>query len=155
MKKVVIVGGGQAAASLAAKLRSEKFEGSIVMVCKEAHPPYQRPPLSKKYLLGEFSLDRLYLRPVSFYEDQDITLYLGKTVDLIDPSKKQVMFGDDSLEYDDLVLALGSEPRRLPEKIGGELGKVFTLRNLADVDALAHGVVFAPNIQSRFVRRCF
>ena len=137
MKKVVIVGGGQAAASLAAKLRSEKFAGSIAMVCKEAHPPYQRPPLSKKYLLGELSLDRLYLRPVSFYEDQDITLYLGKTVDLIDPSKKQVMFGDDSLEYDDLVLALGSEPRRLSEKIGGELGKVFTLRNLADVDALA------------------
>ena len=137
MKKVVIVGGGQAAASLAAKLRSEKFEGSIAMVSKEAHPPYQRPPLSKKYLLGEISLDRLYLRPLSFYEDQEITLHLGKTVDLIDPAKKQVMFGDNSLEYDDLVLALGSEPRRLPKKIGGQLGKVFTVRDLADVDTLA------------------
>ena len=137
MKKVVIVGGGQAAASLAAKLRSEKFKGSIAIVCKEAHPPYQRPPLSKKYLLGEIPLDRLYLRPLSFYEDQQITLHLGKAVDLIDPAKKQVIFGGDSLEYDDLVLALGSEPRRLPKKIGGQLGKVFTVRDLADVDTLA------------------
>ena len=137
MKKVVIIGGGQAAASLAAKLRSEKFEGSIAMVSKEAHPPYQRPPLSKKYLLGEISLDRLYLRPLSFYKDQNITLHLGEAVELIDPAKKQVIFGDNSLEYDELVLALGSEPRRLPEKIGGQLGKVFTVRDLANVDALA------------------
>ena len=137
MKKVVIVGGGQAAASLAAKLRSEEFEGSIAMICKEAHPPYQRPPLSKKYLLGEMSVDRLYLRPLSYYGNQDITLHLGKAVDRIDLAKKQVIFGDDSIEYDDLVLALGSEPRRLPEKIGGQLANVFTVRDLADVDALA------------------
>ena len=62
MKKVVIVGGGQAAASAVAKLRSEGFKGSITMICKEHHLPYQRPPLSKKYLLGEMMVDRLYLR---------------------------------------------------------------------------------------------
>ena len=137
MKKVVIVGGGQAAASLAAKLRSEGFEGSIAMICKEEHPPYQRPPLSKKYLLGEMSLDRLYLRPLSFYDDQNITLHLGKAVHRIDPKKKQIMFGEDILGYDDLVLALGSEPRQLPVQIGGQLRNVFTVRDLADVDSLA------------------
>ena len=137
MKKVVIVGGGQAAASLATKLRTEGFEGSIAMICKEAHPPYQRPPLSKKYLLGEMSLDRLYLRPLSYYDDQNITLHLGKAVNRIDPEKKQVMFGEDTLRYDDLVLALGSEPHLLPEQIGGQLNNVFTVRDLADVDAVA------------------
>ena len=79
MKKVVIAGGGQAASSVAAKLRSEGFDGSIAIICKENHPPYQRPPLSKKYLLGEMTLDRLYLRPLSYYENQNITLHLGKT----------------------------------------------------------------------------
>lgn len=137
MKKVVIAGGGQAASSVAAKLRSEGFDGSIAIICKENHPPYQRPPLSKKYLLGEMTLDRLYLRPLSYYDDQNITLHLGKTVDQIDRAKKQVLFDGESLEYDDLVLALGSQPRRLPEKIGGSLGKVFTVRDLTDVDALA------------------
>ncbi|MEK9732981.1 MAG: FAD-dependent oxidoreductase, partial [Paracoccaceae bacterium] len=89
------------------------------------------------YLLGEMTLDRLYLRPLSYYNDQNITLHLGKTVDQIDRAKKQVLFDGESLEYDDLVLALGSQPRRLPEKIGGSLGKVFTVRDLTDVDALA------------------
>ena len=113
MKKVVIAGGGQAASSVAAKLRSEGFDGSIAIICKENHPPYQRPPLSKKYLLGQMTLDRLYLRPLSYYDDQNITLHLGKTVDQIDRAKRRVLFDGESLEYDDLVLALGSQPRRL------------------------------------------
>ena len=137
MKKVVIVGGGQAAASAAAKLRSEGFKGSITMICKEPHLPYQRPPLSKKYLLGEMMVDRLYLRPFGFYEDQNITLHLGRMVDRIDRKKKQVYVGDTAFDYDALILTLGSQPRVLSNAIGGQLEKVFTVRDLADVDGLA------------------
>ena len=67
MEKVIIVGGGQAAASLAHKMRSLGFDGALTMMCEEKTPPYQRPPLSKKYLLGEIALERLYLRPEHYY----------------------------------------------------------------------------------------
>ena len=137
MEKVVIVGGGQAAASAAAKLRSQRFEGSITIICKEPHPPYQRPPLSKKYLLGEMTVDRLYLRPLGFYEDQKITLHLESIADQIDRNEKQVYVGDTAFDYDALILTLGSQPRVLPKEIGGQLEKVFTVRDLADVDGLA------------------
>ena len=137
MRKIVIVGGGQAAASLAIKLRGEHFKGSIDIVCKEPHPPYQRPPLSKKYLLGELSIDRLYLRPKNFYLENNISLYLGKEVTQIDRENKRIYFNGGVLDYDDLALTIGSQPRLLPEDIGGQLGKVFAIRDLADVDRLA------------------
>ena len=92
MRKIVIVGGGQAAASLAIKLRGEHFKGNIDIVCKEPHPPYQRPPLSKKYLLGELSIDRLYLRPKNFYLENNISLHLGKEVTQIDRENKRIYF---------------------------------------------------------------
>ena len=67
---VVIVGGGHAAGQLAASLRQEKFEGAITIVGEEPHIPYQRPPLSKQYLSGEQTIDRVYLRPEKFYQDR-------------------------------------------------------------------------------------
>ncbi len=146
MKKIVIVGGGQAAASLAVKLRSESFNCSISIICKEPHPPYQRPPLSKKYLLGELSIDRLYLRPKSFYREQNIHLYLGKTVTRIDRKNKQVHFDNSALDYDDLALTIGSQPRLLPEGFGGHLEKVFALRGLADVAKLAPEFKFGQKV---------
>ena len=127
MRKIVIVGGGQAAASLAIKLRGEHFKGSIDIVCKEPHPPYQRPPLSKKYLLGELSIDRLYLRPKNFYLENNISLHLGKEVTQIDRENKRIYFNGGVLDYDDLALTIGSQPRLLPEDIGGQLGKVFVI----------------------------
>lgn len=137
MAHVVVIGAGQAGASCVAKLRSEGFEGEITLIGAEPVPPYQRPPLSKAYLLGDMALERLFLRPESFYEDQNITLRLNTRVDAIDTAAQQVMIGDETLAYDELVLTTGSAPRRLPAKIGGDLDGVFVVRDLADVDAMA------------------
>ena len=137
MNKIVIVGGGQAALSLASQLRKREFGGSIAILCKESYPPYQRPPLSKKYLIGEMSLPRLYLKPESFYRDNKIDLYLGTTATKIDRKRKLVHFENTVLEYDALALTLGSKPRLLSKSMGGRLKKVFTIRDLSDVDKLA------------------
>lgn len=137
MAHVVVIGAGQAGASCVAKLRSEGFEGEITLIGAEPVPPYQRPPLSKAYLLGEMSLERLFLRPESYYADQRIHLRMGAPVTDIDTTKQTVTVGSDVLEYDELVLTTGSTPRRLPDAIGGGLDGVFLVRDLADVDAMA------------------
>ena len=137
MSGIVIVGAGQAGASLAAKLRSLGFEGRITMIGEEPAPPYQRPPLSKGYLLGEMELDRLYLRAPSFWEEQGITLKLGAPVTAIDRTAKTVRAGGETISYDQLALTTGSRPRRLPAAVGGDLAGVHTVRTLADVDAMA------------------
>ena len=137
MSRVVIIGAGQAGASLAARLRSKGFDGSITMIGAEPAPPYQRPPLSKKYLLGEMALERLFLRPENFYADQNIDLRVNASVTAIDPTNKTVSVGGESLPYDMLALTTGSAPRRLPAAIGGTLPGVYTMRDLADADALA------------------
>ncbi|PJE35427.1 pyridine nucleotide-disulfide oxidoreductase [Pseudooceanicola lipolyticus] len=137
MGHIVVVGAGQAGASLVAKLRKDGFDGELTLIGAEPVPPYQRPPLSKGYLLGEMALERLYLRPESFYSEQGVTLRLGQEVTAIDPAERTVTLGDEMLRYDDLVLTTGSEPRRLPAAIGGDLDGVFVVRSLADVDAMA------------------
>lgn len=137
MTKVVVIGAGQAGSSLVAKLRNTGFSGSITLIGEEPAPPYQRPPLSKKYLLGDMELERLYLRPASFYDENQIDLRLSETVTAIDPIAKTVTAGAQSLQYDHLVLTTGSVPRRLPAAIGGTLEAVFTVRDLKDVDAMA------------------
>jgi len=136
MAHFVIVGGGQAAASLVAKLRTEGFDGQITLISAEPVPPYQRPPLSKAYLKGEMEEARLYLRPAAYYADQDITLKLGAAVTAIDASAKTVAVGDEVIAYDQLALTTGSTPRRLPAAIGGDLKGVYEVRSLADVDGM-------------------
>ena len=138
MSGIVIVGAGQAGASLAAKLRALGHSGPITMIGEEPVPPYQRPPLSKAYLLGEMELERLYLRASSFWEEQAITLRLGTRAEAIDTAARTVRLqGGEVIGYDDLALTTGSRPRRLPAAIGGDLGRVFTVRTLADVDRMA------------------
>ena len=137
MTDVVVVGAGQAGASLVAKLRALGFDGRITMIGEEPAPPYQRPPLSKKYLLGEMAVERLYLRPESFYAENAIDLHLNETVTAIDRADKAVIAGGRKVPYDHLVLATGSVPRRLPPAIGGALQGVFTVRTLRDVDSMA------------------
>lgn len=134
---VVVIGAGQAGAACVAKLRALGFDGQITLIGAEPNLPYQRPPLSKKYLLGEMALERLYLRPESFYADQDITLRLDTQVEHIDAQSKTVRAGSDVLSYDHLVFATGASPNRLPDSIGGALGGVYVVRDLADVDAMA------------------
>lgn len=136
MAHVVIVGAGQAGAAVAAKLRGLGFDGQITMIGEEPAPPYQRPPLSKAYLLGEMEEERLWLRAPEFWEQQAITLKLGTKVSAIDTAAKTVTVGDEVIAYDDLVLTTGSTPRRLPAAIGGDLAGVYTVRTLADVDAM-------------------
>ncbi|MBD1203289.1 MAG: FAD-dependent oxidoreductase [Rhodobacteraceae bacterium] len=136
MAHVVIVGAGQAGAACAAKLRALGFDGAVTIIGEEAAPPYQRPPLSKAYLLGEMEEERLWLRAAEFYADQGIGLRLGATVEAIDIGARTVTVGGEVVPYDELVLTTGSVPRRLPAAIGGDLGGVYTVRTLADVDAM-------------------
>ncbi len=140
MAGVVVIGAGQAAASLIARLRKEGCEAPITLIGDEAVPPYQRPPLSKKYLLGEMALERLYLRPRSWYDEAGVTLRLGTRVTAIDRAAARVVTDAGQIDYDTLVLATGSVPRALPREIGGALNGVHLVRNLADVDAMAPGI---------------
>lgn len=137
MSDIVVIGAGQAGAALVAKLRSLGHAGPITLIGEEPAPPYQRPPLSKKYLLGEMELERLYLRPESFYVESDITLLTSHTAVSIDRADKVVIADDRQIRYDQLALTTGSVPRCLPAAIGGALGGVHTVRTLADVDAMA------------------
>ena len=137
MAHFVIIGAGQAGSSMAVKLRNAGFEGEITLIGEEPVAPYQRPPLSKKYLLGEMGLDRLLLRPEAFYADHNIRLRLNAQVQAIDPAAKTVQLGDEVIAYDQLALTTGSIARRLPAAIGGDLASVHVVRTLADVDAMA------------------
>lgn len=138
MSQVLIIGAGQAAASCAAALRSGGFEDGITIVGAEPVPPYQRPPLSKAYLLGDMALERLFLRPESWYADQNITLMEGRRIVALHPAEQLAeLDGGDALPYDHCVLATGARPRQLPDAIGGDLDGVHYMRDLADADALA------------------
>jgi len=140
--RVVVIGAGQAGAALAARLRGQGFDGAITLIGEEDAPPYQRPPLSKGYLLGDMAVDRLSLRGAEFYADQRIDLTLGAKVTAIDPVARTVTVGGAQLAYDQLALTTGAVPRRLPAAMGGDLGGVYTVRTLADVDAMR--AEFAP-----------
>ena len=136
MERIVVVGGGQAGAALVARLRALGHEGPLTLVCDEPVPPYQRPPLSKKYLLGEMSVERLYLRPRSFYLEQGIELRTGAPATAIDRAARTVQVGAEALAYDKLALTTGALPRRLPAVIGGDLTGVYLMRTLADADRM-------------------
>jgi 3-phenylpropionate/trans-cinnamate dioxygenase ferredoxin reductase subunit len=136
MAQVVIVGAGQAGAAAAAKLRSLGHEGAITVIGAEPAPPYQRPPLSKAYLLGEMEEERLWLRSPDFWDEARITLRLGQPVSAIDTVERTVTMGAQTLPYDELILTTGATPRHLPAEIGGALDGVYTVRTLADVDTM-------------------
>ena len=137
MRHIVVIGAGQAGSSCVVKLRNGGFDGKITLIGAEPQPPYQRPPLSKAYLMGDMALERLYLRPEAFYAEQQIELRLGTHVQAIDTASKTVDLGAEQLSYDDLVLTTGSVPHQLPAAIGGALEGVHVVRGLADVDAMA------------------
>mgnify|MGYP003626276814 FL=1 len=137
MRHVVVIGGGQAGSSCVAKLRNGGFEGRVTLIGAEPVPPYQRPPLSKAYLLGDMAVERLFLRPEAFYAEHDIDLMMDTDVDAIDTNAQSVSMQSKTIQYDDLVLTTGSVPRHLPASIGGDLDGVHVVRDLADVDAMA------------------
>jgi 3-phenylpropionate/trans-cinnamate dioxygenase ferredoxin reductase subunit len=137
MSNVVVIGAGQAGSSLVARLRTKGFDGAITLLGNEPIAPYQRPPLSKAYLLGDMTADRLLLRPEAFYADNDIDLRTGVKVTGIEAADRCVVLDDGKLPYDNLVLCTGSHPRHLPAAIGGYLDGVCVVRTKADVDAMA------------------
>ena len=111
---LVIIGAGQAASQLVASLAQDGFAGEVCLVGDEPHLPYQRPPLSKKFLAGELALDRLYVKPAAFYEKAGSRLLLGRRVERIDRAGRAVLLADGArLPYSTLVLATGSRPREL------------------------------------------
>ena len=140
MTHVVVVGGGLAGAKTAEALRENGFDGDITIAAAEDRLPYERPPLSKSYLISQEGLDEAIVHLQSWYDDQNITLRLGTTVIGIDTGAKTVTLdGGGELAYDQLVLATGASPRALPVP-GGDLPGVLTLRTVADSDALREGL---------------
>ncbi len=147
MPHIVVIGAGQAGSSLVAKLRAEEFHGQITLIGAEDVPPYQRPPLSKSYLLGDMTKERLYLRPAAFYADNNVDLRLDTRAVSIDPIAKTVKLSDDSiLSYDELALTTGSHPRTLPEAVGGMLDGVFCVRDPKDADTMAPAFVAGKKV---------
>ncbi|MFD3730005.1 NAD(P)/FAD-dependent oxidoreductase [Streptomyces sp. NPDC058632] len=133
----VIVGGGLAGAKAAETLRAEGFTGRVLLICDERDRPYERPPLSKGFLLGKEERDSVFVHEPAWYARHDIELHLGQTVDAVDRAAKTVRFGEDgtTVRYDKLLLANGSEPRRL-DIPGTDLVGVHHLRRLAHAERL-------------------
>jgi 3-phenylpropionate/trans-cinnamate dioxygenase ferredoxin reductase subunit len=132
----VIVGASLAGARAAETLRSEGFDGRVLLVGSELERPYQRPPLSKEYLRGEAEPGSVYVHEEGFYGAHDIELRLGRTATRLDTTTRTVEFDDgDRIRYDRLLLCTGAEPRRLHIP-GADLGGVHYLRTIRDADAL-------------------
>jgi len=135
-QRIVIIGAGQAGAQAVATLRAEGFGGTITMVGDEPYAPYQRPPLSKAYLLGTLERARLFLKPDSFYSEANCDLILGVSARAIDRAAKTVALSDGrTLCYDMLLLATGTRVRRI-KCPGAELSGIHYLRSIEDVDGL-------------------
>ncbi len=134
-ERIVIAGAGHAAGQLVASLKQRKFTGQIVLVSDEPYLPYQRPPLSKKYLSGDLSPDRLYIKPISFYDDPQIELQLETHINEIDRVGKTLKTELGEIPYDKLILALGSRVRRLAID-GADLDGVHYLRSINNVDGI-------------------
>lgn len=113
---IVIVGGGLAAARTAEQLRKAGYTAPVTLVSDEQHLPYDRPPLSKEVLhdTGK-SLDDVVLKPAEFYAESDIALKLGSPAQSLDPVARTLTLTDGTmLDYDELVIATGLEPKRIP-----------------------------------------
>ena len=140
LENIVIVGAGQAAVQAIDTLRRRGFAGNLIVVGDEPWLPYQRPPLSKKYLAGALGRERLLLRPQQFYEQYSVEVRSGRRVEEISRREQRVCLDDgSSLAYDALLLATGGRPRPL-EVPGANLEGVHTLRTLADADRIRCGL---------------
>ncbi|WP_431908444.1 NAD(P)/FAD-dependent oxidoreductase [Amycolatopsis thermoflava] len=133
-RRHVLVGGGVAAAATATHLRKHGFDGEIVLVGDEPQPPYERPPLSKDFLLGTTEFEEFQVRPPAWYDEQSVDLRVGIRVTAIDvPGRSVTLSTGERLGYDGLVLATGVRPRRLP---GFDGDRVHYLRTAADSQRL-------------------
>jgi 3-phenylpropionate/trans-cinnamate dioxygenase ferredoxin reductase subunit len=135
-ERIVIAGAGQASVQAIDTLRRKGFAGKIVLIGDEPWLPYQRPPLSKKYLAGALERDRLLLRPAHFYESHAVEIMLGRRVEEISRREQRLRLDDGSTcAYDALLIATGSRPRPLAAP-GADLEGVYFLRSIADVERI-------------------
>jgi len=142
----VIVGASLAGAKAAETLRSEGFEGRLVLIGEETERPYERPMLSKEYLRGDKPAAKLYVHDEAFYADNDIELLTGTRVASLDPGAHQVTLQDGSrMPYSRLLLSTGATPRRLSLP-GADLPGVRYLRTMADSDALRAAIAAASRV---------
>jgi 3-phenylpropionate/trans-cinnamate dioxygenase ferredoxin reductase subunit len=136
VENVIIVGGGHGGAQAAIALRQNGFGGDVTIIGREAEIPYERPPLSKEYMAGEKSFERICIRPAAFWAEKNVELLLGRTVVNVDVQAKKVILDDGSSRtYGALIWATGGDPRRL-DCPGGDLAGVHGVRNRADADAI-------------------
>jgi 3-phenylpropionate/trans-cinnamate dioxygenase ferredoxin reductase subunit len=142
----VIVGAGLAGAKAAEALRDQGFDGRIVMLGDEPHRPYERPPLSKDYLIGKSERDQVFVHPAAWYGEHDVDLRPGQAVAAIDRAARQVTLADDSrVGYDKLLLATGSSPRRLSVPGAGADG-VHYLRRIEDSEQIKDRLATASRV---------
>ena len=146
MHKVVIAGAGHAAGQVAAALRHNGFDGRILLVGEEPWPPYQRPPLSKKFLAGKVPAERLYFKPPDFYDSHRIDLCLNTRITAIDRDRRDVVTAaGERIAYDTLVLATGSRARHI-DVPGSDLDGLHYLRNIDDVARIRAGLDTARRV---------
>src|SRR6476660_919205 len=132
----VIVGAGLAGAKAAEALRTNGFDGKVILIGDETERPYDRPPLSKGYLQGSTERENIYIHPPQWHLEHDIDLRLGTRATEIDCTAHEVRTSHgQTLGYDKLLVTTGSSPRRL-EVPGADLAGVHYLRTVADSDAL-------------------
>src|ERR1700678_860044 len=146
MPTFVIAGASLAGAKAAETLRDEGFDGQIVLLGSELERPYERPPLSKGYLLGNDDLDSVYVHPVEWYAEHDIELRMGVTGTGIDRAASAVLTSDGStVHYDKLLLTTGASPRRLTFP-GSDRDEVLYLRTTADSERLGPAFQATPRV---------
>lgn len=137
----MVIGGGQAGAQALQSLRQGGYTGALTMIGDEPALPYQRPPLSKAYMKGEMTEERLYFRPAPWYQDQNIEVILSTRATGIDRTNRKVELAHGGhVDYDALIIATGSRPRPLPLK-GATLQGVHDLRDLSDVERIRPNMI--------------
>src|SRR6185437_4805987 len=142
----VILGANLAGGRAAETLRAQGFEGRVILLGAEPDRPYERPPLSKQYLRGEWPRDKVFLQPADYYDQQHIELRLGLRARQVGPSEKRVTLETgEQVSYDKLLIATGAAPRRLHVP-GADLQGVKYLRALTDADALAPTLQHRPRV---------
>ncbi|MFK8052609.1 MAG: NAD(P)/FAD-dependent oxidoreductase [Woeseiaceae bacterium] len=140
MESIVIVGAGHAAGQLVSSLVMAGFDGKITLIGDEPSAPYQRPPLSKKYLSGELPEERLLLKPLAFYAEHNVDLRLNQRALSVDVKQQTVTLDTGArITWDKLVLATGSRVRKL-DVPGADARRVHYLRNIRDVDGIRHAM---------------
>jgi 3-phenylpropionate/trans-cinnamate dioxygenase ferredoxin reductase subunit len=137
----VIVGASLAGGTAAATLRQDGFDGDVILIGEEPHPPYERPPLSKQYLRGEVPFEKALVRPSGFYEEHGIDTRFGVAATRVNSAERKVdLSTGGSVRYDKLLIATGVRNRRPPIP-GLDLQNVFDLRSVHDADTLRAEIV--------------